>query len=134
MRLLSFVRPKNGGRLRWFTTGIVATRVAAATACATSQYHVRGTVVAVTPTQIEIRHKSGQVVPVALRPTTAFRWDHTRASVGDLRVGSRVMVLFEERTGPFSATEVRIFTRPARAPRGRSSLMAPRSLGSRLQE
>lgn len=120
--------------MRWFTTGLVATWVVAATACATSQYHVRGTVTAVNPTQIEIRHKSGQLVPVALGPTTAFRWDHTPASLGDLRVGSRVMVLFEQRTGPFSATEVRIFTRPTRAPRGRSSLLVPRSLGSRRQE
>lgn len=134
MRLLSFVRPRNSGALRWFTTGLVTTCVAAATACAASQYHVRGTVAAVNPTRIEIRHKSGQVVPIALGPTTAFRRDHKPASLGDLRVGSRVMVLFEERTGPFSATEVRIFTPPARAPRRRSSLLVSRSRGSRRQE
>lgn len=117
--------------MRCFTTGVVATCVAAATACATSQYHVRGTVAAVNPSRIEIRHKSGQVVPIVIGPMTAFRCDHTPASLGDLRVGSRVMVLFEERTGPFSATQVRIFT-PTRAPRRRSSLLV--SQGSRRQE
>ena len=120
--------------MRWFTTALVATCVIAAMACATTQRHVRETAAAVNPTGIQIRHKSGQVVPIAIGPTTAFRWDHRPASLGDLRAGSRVMVLFEERTRPFSATEVRIFTRPTRAPRGRSSLLIPDSLANRHQE
>lgn len=128
MQLLSFAYSNNGGPVPWFTTGILATCVAAATACVTSQQLVRGTVTAVTPNSIEIRHKSGQVVPVALQPTTAFRWDHTAASRDDLQVGSRVLVLFQERTGPFVATEVRIFTRPIRPNRGQSRLIDPKVL------
>lgn len=133
MRPLFFIGATSSRSGRW-AVGLAAACVAVTSACAAREYHVRGTVTAVNPTHIEIRHKSGQVVAVALGPTTAYRWDHTPASETDVEVGARVMVRFDQRTAPFAATEVRIFTRPTRAPRNQSPLMFPRSLGSRFQE
>ena len=134
MRSLFFIGATSSRWARWGTVALAAMCVAVTSACAAREYHVRGTVTAVDPTQIEIRHKSGQVVAIALRPTTAYRSNHTPASETDVEVGARVMVLFDQHKAPFAATEVRIFTRPTRAPRDQSPSMFPGSLGSRLQE
>ncbi len=109
-----------------YTGGVVMlAALTVPTGCAVREYHVRGTVMAVNSTHIEVKHKSGQVVAIAVRPTTVYRWDRTPASARDLEVGARVMVLFAERRGPFAATEVRIFTRPSLAPRRNPRPLSP---------
>ena len=79
-------------------------------ACATG-HAVRGTVIAVAPTHIEVRHKSGQRVSVELDPQTSFRRGDHAATVNDVRVGGRVTVVLDEGERPFRASEVRIFSR-----------------------
>lgn len=136
MRALSCVGAANRCGVRRIVIGVVLTSSVVTSACAAREYHVRGTVTTVNPTHIEVKHKSGQLVAIAVGPTTVYRWDHTPAFAGDVEVGARVMVLFEQRRGPFAATEVRIFTRPSRAPRPKSRVIAPRRLvnADRVQE
>lgn len=85
--------------------------------CAARDHFVRGTVVAVDPAGLAVRHKSGQIVPFALNPSTTFKWDHHALSRDDIAVGARVMVYFDEARGPFVARAVRVFTPPPAGPR-----------------
>lgn len=93
-------------------------------ACAAREHFMRGTVTVVDPTRIEIKHKTGQLISVALIPGTTYRWDDSPASLNDVGVGARVLIVLDQPPGPFSAAEVRIFTRPhtkLRAPRSESN-------------
>ena len=81
-------------------------------ACATSERFVRGTVTVVDPTRIEIKHKTGQLVSIALSSGTTYRWDDNPASRNDVLVGGRVLVVLDQPEGPFHAALVRIFGRP----------------------
>jgi len=99
-------------RVRLTVWVLVVGAVGLGQACAGRQHFVRGTVAAVDPTRIEIKHKTGQLVSVALTPRTQYRWDHSPASLDDVGVGARVMVVLDEPPRPFTATEVRILSRP----------------------
>lgn len=88
--------------------------VTLAAGCATSEHFVRGTVVTADRAGVTVRHKSGQIVHASVAPSTTYAWDHQAASVQDLVPGARVMVILEQARGPFSAKEVRIFSRPHR--------------------
>lgn len=91
-------------------------------ACATSERFVRGTVTVVDPTRIEIKHKTGQLVSIALTSGTTYQWDDNPASPDDVLVGGRVLVVLDQSEGPFHAAAVRIFSRPAaKASRRRSA-------------
>lgn len=81
-------------------------------ACATSERFVRGTVTVVDPTRIEIKHKTGQLVSIALSSGTTYRWDDNPASLHDVFVGGRVLVVLDQPEGPSHAAVVRIFGRP----------------------
>ena len=85
-----------------------------AAGCATSDHFVRGTVVTADPAGVTVRHKTGQVVHASVAPSTRYSWAHQAASVQDLVPGARVMVILEQARGPFSAKEIRIFSRPKR--------------------
>ena len=81
-------------------------------ACATSAHSVRGTVVKVDQGEVAVRHKSGRVVYMSLTPLTAYRWENA-ASLHNLSRGARVIVTLDRGHGPFTATEIRVFTSPA---------------------
>lgn len=97
-----------------------------AQACAARTHAIRGTVTIVEPARIEIQHKSGQRVSVGLSSVTTFRWDQSLATLKDVLVGGRVAVLVQEPRGPFTATEVRIFSQPRTQPKPRR-FESPRS-------
>lgn len=90
--------------------GLVVGAASFGQACAASAHFVRGSVVAVDPTRLEIRHKTGQRVSIAITPATDYRWDHSPATLDDVRVGTRVMVVLDEPLTLFNARTVRIFT------------------------
>lgn len=98
-------------RLAMFVSLVMAF-LSVMSACATGQPFVRGSVTAVDSVRIQVRHKSGQVVSIGLHKATTYRWDHTSASASDVVIGARVMVILQQSRGPFTAQEVRIFTRP----------------------
>lgn len=83
--------------------------------CATSEHFVRGTVVSSDSASVTVRHKSGQVVQASVSPSTTYGRDHQTASVQDLVAGARVTVIVEQARGPFSAKDVRIFSKPKSA-------------------
>ena len=92
-------------------------------ACATTERFVRGTVTVVDPKRIEIKHKTGQLVSIALSSGTTYQWDDNPASLDDVLVGGRVLVVLDQPEGPFNAAVVRIFGRPvAKASTRRSAL------------
>lgn len=102
----------HAARVRQVVWALIVGAVVLGEACAARGHVIRGTVTVVDPTRIEIRHKSGQLVSVALTSGTTYRWDDGSASVNDVNVGARVLVVLDEPPSPFSAVEVRIFTRP----------------------
>lgn len=93
-------------------SALVAMLLMFSAGCATREHFVRGTVVAVDPSGVTVRHKTGQLVHTSVSLSTNYRWDHQAASVQDLVPGARVMVSLEQARGPFSAKEIRIFSRP----------------------
>ena len=135
MKCSSAVRtPRYASGLRLTAAVLVVSSFELAGACAAREHHVRGTVTVADSTRIEVRHKTGQVVSVALRPATTYWWDHTSASLDDVSVGARVMIVLDQRRGPFSAQEVRIFTRPPTrpitTPQSNSRLFGDSAIGS----
>ena len=82
-----------------------------AQACATGGHGIRGTVTVIESNRIVVQHKSGQRVSVELSPRTSFRQGDTGATINDVRVGGRVIVVLDEAVSPFTASEVRIFSR-----------------------
>lgn len=135
MKCSSAVRMRrHRSRLRLIAPLLVVGALAFAGACAAREHHVRGTVTVADATRIEVRHKTGQIVSVALRPATTYRWDQTPASLDDVSVGARVMIVLDQRRGPFSAQEVRIFTRPptrpVKTPQPNSRLVGDSAIGS----
>lgn len=81
-----------------------------AQACATGGHGIRGTVTVIESNRIVVQHKSGQRVSVGLSPRTSFRRGDTGATINDVRVGGRVIVVLDEDVSPFRATEVRIYS------------------------
>lgn len=104
-------------------------------ACAARDHVVRGTVTVVHPTRIDVRHRTGQIVSIAVNSQTTYRWDHTPASLDDVRAGTRVLLVLDEHLAPFSATEVRILRQPrteAKAPRSPSESSSRSPLSATL--
>lgn len=134
MKRSSAVRMRrHRSRLRLIAPMLVVGSLAFAGACAAREHHVRGTVTVADATRIEVRHKTGQIVSVALSPATTYRWDHTSASSDDVRVGARVLIVLGQPHSPFSAQEVRIFTRPPtrpKTPQSDSRLFGDSAIGS----
>ena len=117
----------DAARVRLPVWALIMTMAGLGQACAARERFVRGTVTGVDPTRIEIKHKTGQLVTVAIVSRTTYRWDHSPASLNDVGVGARVLIVLDQPPGPFSAAEVRIFTRPhtkLRAPRSESNGLA----------
>lgn len=110
-------RPEAELRRRPLAATVVVTVLCGLGGCAAREHLVRGTIVAVDQGTLAVRHKSGQIVPFALNPTTTFKWDRQTLSRGDVAVGARVMVYFDEPRAPFVAREVRVFTSPPAARR-----------------
>ena len=95
---------------------LFAASLGVVTGCATGTQFVRGTVTAVAPARIQLKHKTGQTVSIELDQATTYRWDHAPASLADVLIGARVMVILQQARGPIAAQEVRIFTRPRAGP------------------
>lgn len=108
--------PRRSTLRRIVTSLLLLGSLSVAQACAVRTHAIRGTVTIVEPTRIEIQHKSGQRVLVGVSPLTTFRWNQSLATVKDVPVGGRVTVLVQEPRGPFTATEVRIFSQPRTQP------------------
>lgn len=108
----AFAAGVRAARVRLAVWVLVVGAVSLGQACAAREHFIRGTVTAVDPTRIEIKHKTGQLVSVAVTPGTHYRWNHSPASLDDVEVGARVMVVLDESPRLFTATDVRIFTRP----------------------
>ena len=107
---------------------LVTGSLALMAACATGPQFVRGSVTAVDPAHIQLKHKTGQLVSIGLQQTTTYRWDDAPASLADVTIGARVMVFLEQPGGSATAQEVRILMPPRRiqpAPRPQSRLDLP---------
>ena len=80
--------------------------------CATGPQFVRGSVTAIDPACIQLKHKTGQLVSIGLQQTTTYLWDDAPASLADVIIGTRVIVFLEQPGSAPTAQEVRILTRP----------------------
>jgi hypothetical protein len=77
-----------------------------------SVWELRGAVVTITPELLTVRHKTGQLVPLAIDDQTVFIRDHARESAAALRPGVRITIIVE--TSPqhvYRARQVEIFGR-----------------------
>ena len=86
-----------------------AAAMAFAAALAAHEGHVHkvmGTVAVVDQTHLEIDAKDGGKVSVLLTPQTKYFKGKVTASVGDVKVGHRVVVTMVEEAGKKKATEV----------------------------
>lgn len=73
-------------------------------------HKVMGTVAVVDQTHLEIDAKDGEKVSVLLTPQTKYLKGKAAASVGDIKVGQRVVVTMVEEAGKKKATEVLLGT------------------------
>ena len=104
------------GSARLAVVILVAGSLGVTTGCATGTQFVRGSVTAVAPARIQLKHKTGQTVSIELDQATTYRWDHAPASLADVLIGARVMVILQHPRGAITAQEVRIFSRPRARP------------------
>ncbi len=72
--------------------------------------HVRGTVVAVDASHVEVKSGYGKTVSIALTPDTKFSKDNAAAKAEDLKVGSRVVIDTDKAGDSLQALEVKIGT------------------------
>ena len=72
-------------------------------------FTVTGIVVGVDAHTIDLRHKSGQRVTIAVTPQTKIMLRGAPADVAHVRVGLRIVVLYHFVDGSPTADEVRLF-------------------------
>ncbi len=77
------------------------------------QWQMRGVVVGVHGSALELRHKTGQTVTLLLDQQTTYTHGGDAASVERLLPGTRVMVDIETSAGLPRARHIRIFGRPS---------------------
>ena len=72
--------------------------------------HLMGTVTAVTANTVTIKDTAGKSVVVMLEKTTKYLKDKKAAVIGDLKVGTRVMIQAEmdEKMKMYTAAEVQL--------------------------
>jgi hypothetical protein len=75
-------------------------------------YTITGTVTAIDGHSVQLRHKSGQRVVIAMEPATRIVRRHAPAAIEDIKPGMRVVVLYGGTDGAWIAREVRLFRDP----------------------
>ena len=72
--------------------------------------HLMGTVTAVTADTVTIKDTAGKSVVVMLEKTTKYLKDKKAAVIGDLKVGTRVMIqaAMDEKMKMYTAAEVQL--------------------------
>ena len=90
----------------------VLAAVVAISACAPllrTEPLIRGTIVGIGSSSLEVRHKSGRIVRVLIAPTTTVASDTPSATAPILRPGLRTTITLEGSTSPFVARQVQVF-------------------------
>jgi hypothetical protein len=78
-------------------------------------FTITGIVQAMDADALSLRHKSGQVVRIAIAPRTTVSRDAQPAALADVHVGMRIVVWYHFTDGAAVADDVRLF-RPAIKP------------------
>jgi hypothetical protein len=78
-------------------------------------YSITGIVTSLDPATIVVRHKTGQEVSIALSPGTVVSRRAHPATLRDVAVGMRIVVVYHFAGGAAVADEVRLFRPPVRA-------------------
>ena len=102
--------------MRMVGPAVIAILVAATTACVAQRssrsphlWQLHGVVVAIHDSSVRVRHKSGQIVVLALDRETAYAMHNEPASPDQLRVGRRVIIDVLRSGGVDRAVLVRVF-------------------------
>ena len=91
---------------------------------ATTPLTITGVVESIDANALNLRHQSGQRVRIAITPRTAIvRHDHP-ATVVDIAVGMRIVVVYRVVDGAPTADEVRLFRPPIKAATRRTLLLS----------
>jgi hypothetical protein len=70
------------------------------------EHKALGTVAAIDEKEIRVETQDGQTLAFALSPETTFKAGEARAERADVKVGGRVVVVYEEENGQKLAKEV----------------------------
>ena len=77
-------------------------------------FTITGLVEAVDANTLNLRHKSGQRITIAITPRTAIVRRDNPAKIADVKIGMRIVVLYHVVDGAATADEVHLFRRPSR--------------------
>jgi hypothetical protein len=84
-------------------------------------FTITGIVESVDPHGLDLRHKTGQRISIAITPQTTILRRNDPAQVADIRIGMRIVILYHFADGAPTADEVHLFrtsTRPSTMPAG----------------
>jgi hypothetical protein len=101
-------------RPRTLATALLAVIVGGAschrmTPAADRRFTIVGAIVTVDAQLVQLRHKSGQIVDIAIDPATRVVRRGETVRPGDLEPGMRVVVLYRRVDGVWMADEIRLF-------------------------
>ena len=82
-------------------------------------YTIIGTVESVDPHGLDLTHKTGQRIRIAITPQTTVVRHGNPAEVTDIKIGMRIVVLYHFVDGALTADEVRLFRTATQAVGGK---------------
>lgn len=85
---------------------------------------ITGVVESVDANALNLRHKSGQRVRIAVTPWTAVVRHDIPAQIADITIGMRIVVVYRFVDGAPTADEVRLFRPSIKAATGRALLLS----------
>ena len=91
---------------------------------ATTPLTITGIVESIDATALNLRHKSGQLVSIAITPRTAIVRHDSPAQIADITAGMRIVVVYRFVDGAPTADEVRLFRPPLKAATRRPLLLS----------
>ena len=75
-------------------------------------FTITGIVQSMDADALSLRHKSGQIVRIAIAPRTTVSRERQPADLADIHVGMRIVVLYRFISGAAVAGDVRLFRPP----------------------